>query len=543
MRVADAPVRPGCPAPRAGSPDETLREHVTESEKEAYKESWEATVEKSLQRKQRWSVVSAMGTLLLAALCAIPPVHAAGLVWPGSELSGHARAWFAMLAADEAGARTFFAEHMAPEAMAEVGPEARLERRAATLARTGGLTPLEIVEDGVTQLGVRCRAGNGDEVVVMFEAEAGAPHRILGVRLEAGPPGSGGPAPRPSGPPLADAEAVKQARALLDARAAAGQYSGVTLLARGDDVLLNGAWGDADRARKTPNTPGTRFNVGSIGKLFTRTAVAQLAEQGKLSLDDKLSRWLPDFPHADSITVAMLCAHRSGVGDIFNDRYQAMDRSQLKHNHDYLALIRDQPLWFAPGTSERYSNGGYVLLGEVIAKASGEDYYDYLAKHVYGPAGMKDTGAPVEGDGTKGLAHGYTKQGAAQGERDNAATRPARGSAAGGSYSTAADLLAFDRALLGGRLCSSREYAEWVTGGPRPEPGAAGSPTPPTAPPPPQDFGFAGGAPGVSAEWMHEGDRVLIVLTNRDPETAKGTVQPLGDIFRRMQPTQRLGGS
>jgi CubicO group peptidase (beta-lactamase class C family) len=272
--------------------------------------------------------------------------------------------------------------------------------------------------------------------------------------------------------------------------------------------------------------------------------VAQLAEQGKLSLDDKLSRWLPDFPHADSITIAMLCAHRSGVGDIFNDRYQSMDRSQLKHNHDYLGLIRDQPLWFAPGTNERYSNGGYVLLGEVIAKASGEDYYDYLAKHVYAPAGMKDTGAPIEGDGTKGLARGYTKQGAtlderdkvATGERDNAATRPARGSAAGGSYSTAADLLAFDHALLSGRLCGSN-YADWVTGGPRPERGAP--PTPAMQP----GFGFAGGAPGVSAEWTHEGDMVLIVLTNRDPETARGTVEPLRDIVRRMKPTARKGRS
>ena len=116
-------------------------------------------------------------------------------------------------------------------------------------------------------------------------------------------------------------------------------------------------------------TTDTRLNLGSIGKIFTRTAVAQLAEAGKLSLDDKLSKYLPDFPHADSITLDMLARHRSGVGDFFNDAYQAMDRRKLRHNRDYLALIRDQALWFAPGTSERYSNGGYALLGEVIAKS------------------------------------------------------------------------------------------------------------------------------------------------------------------------------
>ena len=412
----------------------------------------------------------------------------------------------------------------------------RMQRRTATLERTGGLEPLEVVDEDGNTLSVRCKAGNGDEVVAMFEAEPASPHRLMGVRIQAGPPGSGGPPPRPAGPPLEDADAVKQTRAFLDARAAAGEYSGVTLLARGDQVLMSQGWGLADRDKKTANTPQTRFNVGSIGKLFTRTAVAQLAEQGKLSLDDKLSKYLPDFPHADSITLAMLCAHRSGVGDVFNAKYDAMDRSKLRHNHDYLDLIRDQPLWFAPGTSERYSNGGYVLLGEVIAKASGEDYYDYLAKHVYAPANMSATSAPIEGDGTKGLAHGYTKEGATTGERDNLATRPARGSAAGGSYSTAADLMAFDRALLGAKLCG-RGWADWVTGGPRPGPGATSSA--PTYP----GFGFAGGAPGLNAEWLHEGDVVLIVLTNRDPETAHPTVQGVQDIVRRMKPAAKRVGT
>ena len=458
-------------------------------------------------------------------------VGAAGLVWPGGELSQHAQAWFAMLKGDEPAARKFFAEHIAPAALAQVSLEERLQRRAATLERTGGLTPLEVVDEDGSTLAVRCKASNGDEVVARFEAEPASPHRLMGVRIEAGPPGQGGPPPRPAGPPIDDAEAVKQTRAFLEARAAAGEYSGVTLLARGDQVLMSQGWGLADRDRKIANTPETRFNVGSIGKIFTRTAVAQLAEQGKLSLDDKLSRYLPDFPHADSITIAMLCAHRSGVGDVFNAKYDAMDRSKLRHNHDYLELIRDQPLWFSPGTSERYSNGGYVLLGEVITRVSGEDYYDYLAKHVYGPAGMKHTGAPIEGDGTQGLAHGYTQQGATQGGRDNVATRPARGSAAGGSYSTAADLLAFDHALLGGKLCGG-PWSGWVTGGPRPAPGAQSAPPAPSG----QGFGFAGGAPGLNAEWLHEGDVVLIVLTNRDPETARPTVQGAQDIVRRMAP-------
>ena len=483
-------------------------------------------------------------SLFVAVVMAVTgwgPARAAAQVdWPKTELGQHTHAWFDMLRGDEAAARTFLTEHMAPSALAQVGSEERLARRRGVIERTGGLTPRYIVLAGPVQIRMRCEAGNGDVVVAVFDGEPEAPHRILSVRLEATPPGSEGPAPDGApaapGPPLNDAEAVAAMRDVLRRATALGDWSGAVLVARDDDVLLDEARGLANREAKAANTVATRFNVGSLGKLFTRAAIAQLAQAGKLSLDDKLSRFLPRFPHADSITIAMLCSHRSGVGDIFTARYQSMDRAKLRHNRDYLALIRDQPLWFAPGTSERYSNGGYVLLGEVIAKASGEDYYEYLAKHVFTPAGMSATGAPIEGDGAKGVARGYTRATAEhavaapgageQGERDNVATRPARGSAAGGSYSTTHDLMAFDRALLSGKLCAPG-WADWVTGGPRPDGAAVASMPEPS-------FGFAGGAPGLNAEWTREGDRLLIVLTNRDPETARGTVRALRDILERM---------
>jgi D-alanyl-D-alanine carboxypeptidase len=455
--------------------------------------------------------------------------HAAGLTWPDTDLAQHVRAWFDMLKADDAGARSFLGEHMAASALAEVSIDDRLERRRATLARSGGLTPLEVVNVDPTSISVRCKAGNGDEVTAIFQGEERAPHKLLGVRLEAGPPGQMESAPGPVGPPLTDRDAANHMRATLDQKAGAGEFSGVALLARGDATLLSSAWGLSDRAKKTPMTTDTRLNLGSIGKIFTRTAVAQLAEAGKLSLDDKLSKYLPDFPHADSITVDMLARHRSGVGDFFNDAYQAMDRRKLRHNRDYLALIRDQALWFAPGTSERYSNGGYALLGEVIAKASGEDYYDYLARHVFTPAGMKSTGYPIEGDGTPKVARGYTQEGGGD-ERDNQGTRPARGSAAGGGYSTTADLLKFDHALLGSKLCGPA-WSAWVTGGTRPDQNANVG-----GPPADGGFGFAGGAPGISSEWQHEGDVTLIVLTNRDPEVTKKVMAPLRETLRRMSP-------
>lgn len=464
---------------------------------------------------------------LFVTLALTTTARAADLAWPETELAQHVRAWFAMLAGDEAGARAFLSEHMAAWALAEASIDARLERRRNTLARTGGLTPLDVAFVNPTSMGVRCKAGNGDEVTAIFEGEEQSPHKLVGVRLEAGQTGEPPPV---SGPKLTDSQAAEKMRATLDEKDAAGEFSGVALLARGDSTLLADARGLADREKRTPMTVDTRLNLASIGKLFTRTAIAQLAEAGKLSLDDKLSKYLPDFPHADSITLDMLVRHRSGVGDIFNAAFDAMDRSKLRHNRDYLALIRDQPLWFAPGTSERYSNGGYVLLGEVIAKASGEDYYAYLAKHVFGPAGMKHTGYPIEGDGTPKLARGYTRRDAGDGERDNLVTRPARGSAAGGGYSIAADLLRFDRALLSAKLCGAG-WSAWVTGETRPDRGAAESVSPTDA-----NFGFAGGAPGVSTQWLHEGDVTLIVLTNRDPQVTSGTMAPLRETLRRMTP-------
>ena len=470
---------------------------------------------------------------LFAAASLVVTARAAGIAWPSTALGGHVRAWFAMLQGDDAGARSFLGEHMAASALAEASIDARLERRRMTLARTGGLTPLEVVNDEPTTMSVLCRAGNGDEVTAIFEGEADAPHKLVGVRIEAGPRGEA-PPPPVTGPRLSDREAASQVRATLDEKSAAGEFSGVALLVRADSTLISSSWGLADRAKKTPMTPDTRVNLGSIGKLFTRTAIAQLAQAGRLSLDDKLSKYLPDFPHAEEITVEMLAAHRSGVGDFFNDAYQAMDKSKLRHNRDYLQLIRDQPLWFAPGTSERYSNGGYALLGEVIAKASGEDYYDYLVRHVFTPAGMKRTLYPIEGDGTPGVARGYTRRDAGDGERDgehdNVATRPARGSAAGGGYSTTADILKFDRALLSAKLCSAG-WSAWVAGDARPDRGAAGGVSPTDA-----RFGFAGGAPGIASDWQHEGDVTLIVLTNRDPEVTRAVMQPLRETLRRMTP-------
>jgi len=469
---------------------------------------------------------------------ATPAATPASLHWPEIEAARHARAWITAFNEGEAAMRAMFQEHFSPDAIAARPIEARLGRYREMKSSEGTLTPVEIPEINEDGIQVVARTADGRTLTLDFECEAEPPHRIRGIRVMAGGDGPGGPAggpgATPTGAPLGDHAAVQAMRDVLARAAKADSFSGAVLLARDGKPLLREAWNRADRKTGTPNRPETRFNLGSINKLFTRVAIAQLAQQGKLTLDDPLTRWLPDWPGASAsrITIAMLAGHRAGIGDIFGPRYDAADRSKLRHNRDFIPLFRDEPLWFEPGTSERYSNGGYVLLGEIIARASGKDYYDYMHDHVWGAAGMTATAYVATGDTARGVAMGYTRGEDGRGAlAENVSSRPARGSAAGGGYSTLDDMLRFDQALLANRLCASG-WTAWVLGGPPPsDVRAAAAPGGNEKP----GFGFAGGAPGISAEHMHEGALTLIVLGNLDPPYTQAVAGALRSILRRMK--------
>lgn len=301
---------------------------------------------------------------------------------------------------------------------------------------------------------------------------------------------------RVTGPPMTAAQVTRALHARLDSLASVDAFSGAVLLAHGDTVLLRSAWGLASRKDRTPNTAETRFNIGSINKAFTRAAIEQLAAAGKLHLTDTVDRWLSDYPKdkGSRITIQQLLDHRGGTGDIFNERYQAMDHGTVKTIADWMNVIRDNPLEFEPGTKQAYSNAGYVLLGAIVEKASGESYYDYVRTHVYAPAGMTATDSYLRDPGPPNRATGYTRRDAADGAwRENTAMLPGRGSPAGGGYSTVDDLKRFADALRSGKL-----------GGPR-----GGG------------IGMAGGSPGCNALLEMEGDWTLVVLANQDPPAAE----------------------
>ena len=333
-------------------------------------------------------------------------------------------------------------------------------------------------------------------------------------------------------PRLDQAGAIAALAAQADAAVAEDAFSGVLLVARGDEVLLQRAWGLADRAAGTPVTLDTKFRLGSMNKMFTAVAVLQLVEAGRLSLEGSVGQSLPGYPNADiaKVTIRQLLTHAGGTGDIFGPAFD-QHRLSLKTHEDYVRLYGARGPTHPPGQAHEYSNYGYVLLGAIIERASGLAYEDYVARHVFAPAGMHDTGALPEDVDVPGRARAYTRKDGAW--VDAADTLPYRGTAAGGGYSTAADLLKFARALRAGILLSPASLAEATR---RQTPwygygfmvgqrhGVAG-------------FGHGGGAEGMNASLgiFPAQDTVVIGLSNLDPPS----VERLVDYYTARMPLQR----
>jgi CubicO group peptidase (beta-lactamase class C family) len=259
-------------------------------------------------------------------------------------------------------------------------------------------------------------------------------------------------------------------------RAARDLFSGTILVARDGRPVLARAYGLANRDRSLPNRPDTVFWLASITKTFIAVAVTQLVQQGRLRVDDPLGAHLDGFPaDAAAATVHHLLTHTSGIGrppigprDPAEATWSSFDEAL----NGTLAIVRRTPLQFPPGTRHVYSNDGFSVLAAIVAAVSGQSYVDYVREHVFAPAGMANTtfiGRPdvlandrvarpywTRPDGTRidavaGLDMGYT------------AGPP------GGAYSTAADLLAFVRALSRGTLLAPG-FVDVMTGGKVPTP-------------------------------------------------------------------------
>ena len=175
-----------------------------------------------------------------------------------------------------------------------------------------------------------------------------------------------------------------------------GRFAGAVLIAKDGAPVYMDAHGLARRSPDVPNQSDTKFNLGSMDKMFTAVAILQLVEQGRLSLEGRINDYLPDYYNQEAarkVTIHHLLVHSSGMGDCFEGDFFTTPKDQLKTLEGYLPLFVDDPLQFEPGTQFAYSNEGYIVLGLILEKVTGQSYWDYVRENVHHPSGMAHTGA------------------------------------------------------------------------------------------------------------------------------------------------------
>jgi CubicO group peptidase (beta-lactamase class C family) len=245
-----------------------------------------------------------------------------------------------------------------------------------------------------------------------------------------------------------------RADAIIRQHVRARTFSGVVLIADEGRPVFRKAVGLANREWNVPMTPDAVFRIGSTTKTFTAAAILRLAEQGKLSLEDHIAEYYPAAPAAWSqITLRHLLTHTSGIPNYVETNGFIRGPARLKSSPDDLvALVRNKPLQFPPGSKFYYSNTGYVLLGMVIQKVSGKSYAQYLADAFFKPLALAHTAYDDLADATPHRVYGYWRP---AGVWENARLMtPEAVDAAGALRSTADDLLAWDQALHRGGVLS-----------------------------------------------------------------------------------------
>ncbi len=298
--------------------------------------------------------------------------------------------------------------------------------------------------------------------------------------------------------------------------AAADRFSGVLVIEQNGQRLYAKPFGLANREDDRPVQLDTPFLFASQGKMFTAVAVLQLVAAGKVDVDDPIDKHLTGYPNKAmaAVTIRQLLSHQGGTGDIgVLQPDEGANRAWVRSIADLIKLNGDRAPAFPPGSDFEYSNYGFLLLGAVVEAISGQSYYDYLAEHVFAPAGMTATRFPTLEE-MDGVARGYT-------QREDGTLVPStdqlpwRGTPAGGGVTTADDEVRFVEALKAGKLIplplleeAIKQQTDWygygfISSGPSEFP----------------HWGHGGGAPGNSAALSiyPTNNMTMVCLSNRDP--------------------------
>lgn len=324
----------------------------------------------------------------------------------------------------------------------------------------------------------------------------------------------------------------------LQRLAADNIFSGNLLIEQQGKVLFSGAYGFADKRFGVANTATTRFPLASISKDFTAIAILQLAQAGKLQLDQTIVTWLPELQQTantgdkdkTAITIRQLLQHRSGLGEYFFVPEYEHNKHQFQSQSDYLPIIAKESLSFAPGSAQAYSNSGFELLGIIVERVSGLAYWDYLQQHIFTPAGMTQTEAHQPTLVQPLLARSYTNFSDLGPEQDylreSTYIPPAIGNASGGAISNLEDMQRYLRALHSDTLLT-KTYRGMLFNGFNPQP------------PKRWAKAGAGGAPGISTLYVSNAELGLnvIMLSNYDERLAEDIALHLYRQFKALSST------
>jgi CubicO group peptidase (beta-lactamase class C family) len=256
-------------------------------------------------------------------------------------------------------------------------------------------------------------------------------------------------------------EAAVVVSAMLDELAPDEAPGVAVLVARDGNVLLSKGVGLANLSDDVPITPTTKFRIGSVTKQFAAAAILKLQEDGRLSVNDKLSKFLPDFPRGDEVTIHHLLTHTSGIKSFTSKLDFMKDVTAPATVDQMINSFKNEPFDFEPGTQMAYNNSGYFLLGVIVEKASGKTFDEYLQHTFFKPLGMKDTGVHTSTAILKHEATGYAYHG---GDTVKALNWDmSRAGAAGALYSTVEDLMRWNEAVFGGKVLSKDSLAAAFT--------------------------------------------------------------------------------
>ena len=420
-------------------------------------------------RRTKATIFIALLCLLLIPVSSLTAQSKHAALIPDTPAGEQLKGWLRVFASgNQDGFVRFFAEHYSKSLLDQdtAIDHAGREARAYLDARSFDIRSIE--KSTAREITVLAQASlTGLWFRLTMKVEAQSPNRITEYTRQRIHPPAG------SQRKLNELELVREVNLLMNRLAAVDAFSGTLLVAKDGKPIYKTVHGMASKAYNVPNRIDTKLNLASIGKTFTAVAILQLVEQGKLSLTDNVGKLLPDYPNkqvATKVTIHHLLSHSSGMGDIHGPKYAARI-SSLRQVRDYLPLFVSNPLSFEPGARMQYSNAGYILLGAIIEKVTGEDYFDYVRKHIFKPAGMSATDYYETDLDIPNLATGYTNwiekgedyQEFHLGQRRNTLHYGGiKGNPQGGPFSTVEDLLRFSIALREHKLVSA-ESLELMT--------------------------------------------------------------------------------